>query len=148
LSGFAYSTRFARRRPDLNGKRADWKVGSPWKIVAPDGAIIDSGEVLEIDPPKHLVLKWRNEYKPEAKAEGYARMTCTLEPRGDMVKFAGLHEMDRTQSVFISKSPTAGRSSSPASRPCSKPANRWPRRANGSRERRWTGGNGENGGGC
>jgi uncharacterized protein YndB with AHSA1/START domain len=82
-------------------QESDWKVGSPWKIVAPDGATIDSGEVLEVDPPKHLVLKWRNEYKPEAKAEGYSRMTYTLEPKGDMVKFTVLHEMDKGQSVFI-----------------------------------------------
>ncbi|MDD5199392.1 MAG: SRPBCC family protein [Terrimicrobiaceae bacterium] len=82
-------------------QESDWKVGSPWKIVAPDGAIIDSGEVLEIDPPKRLVLKWRNEYKPEARAEGYSRMTYELEPKGDMVKLTVLHEMDKGQSVFI-----------------------------------------------
>ncbi|MGH8046203.1 MAG: SRPBCC family protein [Chthoniobacterales bacterium] len=82
-------------------QECEWKVGSPWKIVAPDGATIDSGEVLEVDPPKHLVLKWRNEYKPEAKAEGYSRMTYTLEAKGDMVKFTVLHEMDKGQSVFI-----------------------------------------------
>ena len=37
-----------------------------------DGRVADTGEILEADPPKRLVIKWRNEFKPELKAEGYA----------------------------------------------------------------------------
>jgi uncharacterized protein YndB with AHSA1/START domain len=80
---------------------AEWKVGGTWKSTAPDGTLVDGGEVLEIDPPKRLVLKWRNEHKPECKAEGYSRMTYELEPKDDMVKLTVLHEMDKGQSVFI-----------------------------------------------
>jgi len=56
---------------------------------------------LEIDPPKRLVLKWRNEYKPEKTAEGYSRMTFELEPKGERVKLSLPQEMDRGQSKFI-----------------------------------------------
>lgn len=80
---------------------AEWKVGGTWKSTAPDGTLVDGGEVLEVDPPKRLVLKWRNEHKPECKAEGYSRMTYELEPKGEMVKLTVLHEMDKGQSVFI-----------------------------------------------
>jgi uncharacterized protein YndB with AHSA1/START domain len=77
------------------------KVGAAWKSVAPDGTLVDGGEVLELDAPKRLVLKWLNEISPEKKAEGYSRMTYELEPKGEMVKLTVLHEMDRGQSKFI-----------------------------------------------
>lgn len=79
----------------------DWKVGSSWKLMIPDGRVGDSGEVVEIEPGKKLVLTWRNEFKPELKEEGYSRMTYTLEPQGDMVKLTVTHEMDRPDSKLI-----------------------------------------------
>ena len=36
-----------------------WKSGAPWKLMTPDGRIVDSGEVLEIEPGRKLVLSWR-----------------------------------------------------------------------------------------
>ena len=58
-----------------------WKVGASWKLMIPDGRVGDSGEVLEFDPPRRLVLSWRNEFKPELHEEGFSRMTYTLEPQ-------------------------------------------------------------------
>ena len=74
-------------------QECDWKVGSPWKIMIPDGRVGDNGEVLEIEPMRKLVLSWRNEFKPELRAEGYSRMTYLLEPQGDMVKLTVIHEI-------------------------------------------------------
>src|SRR5690242_247256 len=42
---------------------SDWQPGSSWKLMIPDGRVGDSGEVLESDPPRRLVLKWRNEFQ-------------------------------------------------------------------------------------
>ena len=78
----------------------DWKPGSPWQLVFPDGRIADSGEIGEIDPPKRLVLKWRNEWKPEFTAEGYSRCTMELEPLDGAVKLSITHVMDRAESRF------------------------------------------------
>ena len=78
-----------------------WQKGSPWKLILPDGTIVDSGEILEIDRPNRLVLRWRNEFIPAAAAEGYSRCTLTLEPEGDAVRLTILHEMDRDDSVYI-----------------------------------------------
>ena len=63
--------------------------------MIPDGRVADSGEVLEIEPQKRLVLSWRNEFKPEMRAEGYSRLTYELEQQGDMVKLTVTHEIDR-----------------------------------------------------
>jgi uncharacterized protein YndB with AHSA1/START domain len=54
-------------------QESGWKAGSSWKLIFPDGRLADSAEVVEIDPPRRLVLKWRNEFQPELKAEGYTR---------------------------------------------------------------------------
>ena len=74
-------------------QECDWKVGSPWKMIRSTGEVTDSGRVVEFDPYNRYVLEWGNEFMPELKAEGYGRMTCTLEPFGDVVKLTILHEM-------------------------------------------------------
>ncbi|MBO0719825.1 MAG: SRPBCC family protein [Blastocatellia bacterium] len=84
-------------------QESEWKAGSAWRIMIPDGRVGDSGEVLEIDPPRRLVLSWRNEFLPELKAEGYSRATYELEPQGDTVKLTVIHEIDKHDSQFIKK---------------------------------------------
>jgi uncharacterized protein YndB with AHSA1/START domain len=81
--------------------KTDWKVGAPWELLFADGRIADTGEVAEVDPPRRLVLKWRNEFKPELKAEGYARCLIELEPVSEAVKLTITHTMDRAESKFI-----------------------------------------------
>ncbi len=78
-----------------------WKTGAPWKMVFEDGRIADEGEIVEINPPKRLVLKWRNEWKQEMKAEGYTRCTFDLESVTGAVKLTVTHTMDRDRSTFI-----------------------------------------------
>jgi uncharacterized protein YndB with AHSA1/START domain len=78
-----------------------WKQGAPWKLMIHDGRVGDTGEVLEIDKPRKLVLKWQNEFLPEIKAEGPSRCTMELEPFGDMVKLSVTHEIDRADSKLI-----------------------------------------------
>jgi uncharacterized protein YndB with AHSA1/START domain len=78
-----------------------WKKGSPWKLVYPDGRLADKGEILEIDPPRRMVIRWQNEWKPEIKAEGPGRCTIELDPVGSAVKLTITHEMDRPESKLI-----------------------------------------------
>jgi uncharacterized protein YndB with AHSA1/START domain len=78
-----------------------WKKGASWKMLFEDGRIADAGEIIEIDPPKRLVLKWRNEWKPEMKVEGYSRCTFDLESVMGAVKLTVTHAMDRDPSKFI-----------------------------------------------
>ena len=80
---------------------SDWKPGSSWRMIAPDGRVTDSGEILEIEPERRLVLKWRNEFRPEMREEGPSRLTYELEKQGDSVKLTVIHEMDRPGSKLI-----------------------------------------------
>ena len=78
-----------------------WEKGASWKMMLPDGRVGDAGEVLEIDPPRRLVLSWQNQFKPELKAEGLSRATFDLEQQDDMVKLTVVHEIDKPASKLI-----------------------------------------------
>lgn len=83
-------------------QESEWKPGAPWRMVYPDGRVSDAGELLEVDPPRRLVIKWRNEWKPEMKAEGFARCVMELEPvDGTAVKLTITHSMERADSQLI-----------------------------------------------
>jgi uncharacterized protein YndB with AHSA1/START domain len=79
----------------------DWQVGASWKLMIPDGRVGDAGQVLEIDPPRRLVISWQNEFMPELKVEGHSRATFELEPIGESVKLTVTHEIDRPDSKLI-----------------------------------------------
>jgi uncharacterized protein YndB with AHSA1/START domain len=80
---------------------SQWKAGSPWRLVFPDGRVADTGEIVEAERPKRFVVRWRNEFKAELKAEGYSRCSVDLEPIGEAVKLTITHEMERPGSRFI-----------------------------------------------
>jgi uncharacterized protein YndB with AHSA1/START domain len=82
-------------------QESEWKVGAAWRIVYSDGRVTDSGEVLEIEPFRKIVLKWRNEFRPELKEEGFARMTYEIEKMEGEVKLTILHEIDKPESKLI-----------------------------------------------
>ena len=79
----------------------DWEAGSPWKLIFPDGRIADTGEIVEFDRPRRIVLKWRNEFRPELTAEGYARCSIELEPQDGAVKLTISHTIERAGSKLI-----------------------------------------------
>lgn len=65
---------------------SQWTPGSSWKSVSPEGHILDSGEIVEAEPPRRLVIRWQNQFKPELRAEGESLCTMELEPSGTAVK--------------------------------------------------------------
>jgi uncharacterized protein YndB with AHSA1/START domain len=82
-------------------QESDWLPGAAWRLVFPDGRIADSGEIVEFDRPRRLVIKWRNEFRPELQVEGYSRCTMELEPAQDAVKLTITHVMERADSKFV-----------------------------------------------
>lgn len=80
---------------------SEWKKGAAWKLVYSDGRTSDTGEVLEIEKPKRLVIKWRNELQPEMKAEGYSQCAFDLDAADDIVRLTVTHEIGVSGSKFI-----------------------------------------------
>lgn len=82
-------------------QECDWTAGATWRIMIPDGRVADSGEVVEVELHKRLVLSWRNEFVPEMREEGYSRLTYELETVGESVKLTVIHEIDKPDSKLI-----------------------------------------------
>jgi uncharacterized protein YndB with AHSA1/START domain len=82
-------------------QETDWKPGSSWKMIFSDGRVADAGEILEVTPLQRIVIKWRNEFKPELKAEGYTRCTYELEQVDGAMKLTVTHTSDQPQAKTI-----------------------------------------------
>lgn len=80
---------------------AEWQVGGSWTLTLPDGRTADTGQIVEFEPRKRLAIRWRNEFRPELKAEGWSRCVMELEPSGDAVKLTVTHTIEREDSKFI-----------------------------------------------
>jgi uncharacterized protein YndB with AHSA1/START domain len=82
-------------------QQCDWKEGATWKLVVPDGRVADSGEVVEIDPPRRLLLTWQNHLFADLTAEGFSRLSYELEAKGPTVKLTVTHTMDTKESKLV-----------------------------------------------
>jgi uncharacterized protein YndB with AHSA1/START domain len=80
---------------------SQWTAGSSWKMVSGDGEIYDTGEIVEADPPRRLVVRWQHQKRPELKAEGDSLCTMELEPSGTAVKLTLTHTIERDPSKLI-----------------------------------------------
>jgi len=79
----------------------EWKQGATWRLTFADGRVADTGEIVEYDPPRRMVLKWRNEFRPELTAEGFSRCVFEVEQAGNAVKLRITHTIDVPESKFI-----------------------------------------------
>jgi uncharacterized protein YndB with AHSA1/START domain len=84
-----------------NHCESQWTAGASWKIVSGDDQVLDIGEIVEADPPRRLVILWRNVGKPELNAEGDSQCTMELETSGTAVKLSVTHTIERDPSKLI-----------------------------------------------
>ena len=73
---------------------SDWKVGSTWKhekAYDGSGTVALVGKVVEINPPRRLVLTWAapTDVSNEAK---HSRITFDIEPFSDTVRLTITHD--------------------------------------------------------
>lgn len=80
---------------------AEWKAGGSWRLMFPDGRMADTGEIVAFEPSARLAIRWRNEFRPELKAEGWSLCTMEIEPVDEAVKLTVTHSIDVDGSKFI-----------------------------------------------
>jgi uncharacterized protein YndB with AHSA1/START domain len=80
---------------------SQWTPGSAWRLLSPNGEVLDAGEIVEADPPRRLVIRWHHQNKAELKAEGDSLCTMELEPNGPAVKLSITHTIERDASKLI-----------------------------------------------
>ncbi len=80
---------------------SQWIAGSSWKMLNPDGRVLDAGVIVEAVPARRLVIRWQHQNKPELKAEGDSLCTIDLEPSGPAVKLSITHTIEREPSKLI-----------------------------------------------
>jgi uncharacterized protein YndB with AHSA1/START domain len=80
---------------------SQWRAGSSWKSVSPQGKTLDAGEIVEAERPRRLVIRWQHQDKPELKAEGESLCTIELEQSGTAVKLSITHTIEREPSKLI-----------------------------------------------
>lgn len=84
-----------------NSCQSEWKAGSPWKMFSAENQLLDAGDIIEAEPPRRLVIRWRHQWKPELREEGDSRCTMELEPAGAAVKLTITHTVEREKSKLI-----------------------------------------------
>ncbi len=80
---------------------SEWTAGSLWKMIGADGTLFDAGTIVEADPPRKLVIRWRHERYDELRAEGYSQCVMELVPTDDVVKLSITHSIEREPSRLI-----------------------------------------------
>jgi len=78
-----------------------WRQGSSWRMLSPEGVLFDGGEIVAFDPPSRLELSWRHEEDAQAKAEGFGRCVFEVAPAGEASKLTVTHTMPVAESRTI-----------------------------------------------
>jgi len=82
-------------------QESEWTKGSAWAMKFTDGRVADAGEILESEPPNRLVIKWRNEFRDELKAEGFSRYVYELAEDQGVVRLTITHSIERDNAKII-----------------------------------------------
>ena len=70
--------------------QAGWEPGSTYSYDSPAGPSIE-GTLVEVDPPRRLVMTFRMLFDADAAAEAPSQVTWELTPVGDVVRVTCVH---------------------------------------------------------
>jgi uncharacterized protein YndB with AHSA1/START domain len=75
--------------------QSTWEPGAPLRYDYPDGTLAADGSVLEVDPPRKLVMSFNAVWDPEIAAEPPVKMTWEITPMGESCRLAvTTHELE------------------------------------------------------
>lgn len=80
---------------------SEWKAGASWRMVSGTGEVFDSGEIVEAEAPKRLVIRWRHQRQPELQLEGDSLCTMELEAVDAATRLSITHTIEREPSRLI-----------------------------------------------
>jgi uncharacterized protein YndB with AHSA1/START domain len=102
------SAEFSRQYFSGFAVELEQKIGGAFKVLAPDGSLHVSGEVIEHDPPRKLVITWDVNWPGLVEALGSTLVTYDLAPSGETVKLTMTQAHDRVLSDDILSGGRAG----------------------------------------
>jgi len=71
--------------------QSGWEPGDDYQYVMPDGSAAITGTVVEIDPPRRLVMSFKMDHDPEAAAEEASQVTWEITPVGEASRLTLFH---------------------------------------------------------
>jgi uncharacterized protein YndB with AHSA1/START domain len=92
---------FSRKYFFGNAVEVDLRVGGAYIVRTPDGALHTSGEVIECDPPKKLMITFNVNWPGLIEKLGPTLVSYEIEPAGDAVKLTLIQSHDRPLSDDI-----------------------------------------------
>ena len=102
------SAEFSRQYFSGFAVQLEGNVGGAFKVLAPDGSLHVSGEVIEHDPPRKLTVTWDVNWPGLVEALGSTLVTYDLMPSAETVKLTMTQAHDRQLSDDILSSGRAG----------------------------------------
>jgi Activator of Hsp90 ATPase homolog 1-like protein len=81
----------------------DWRAGSSWQLMFPDGRIADTSEIVEINPPKRLVFEMAQRIQAGTEIRGIRAMYDRAWANSLCCQ-ADDHSFDRSPGVKIHRS--------------------------------------------
>ena len=102
------SAEFSRQYFSGFAVELEQKIGGAFKVLAPDGSLHVSGEVIEHDPPRKLTITWDVNWPGLVEALGSTLVTYDLVPSSETVKLTMTQAHDRELSDDILSGGRAG----------------------------------------